>query len=82
MTLLAHPNHTVRVHASGTLRVFCFSSPLRLPKIMITVMEHLQRDVNLLTSPNASSDVSTRALGHAYGLAALVTIIHVNILIL
>ena len=55
--------------------MFCYSSPLRLPKIMITVMEHLQRDVNLLTSPNASSDVSTRALGHAYGLAALVTII-------
>ncbi|KZV63558.1 clathrin-coated vesicle protein [Peniophora sp. CONT] len=75
VTLLAHPNHTVRVHASGALRVFCYSSPLRLPKIMITVMEHLQRDVNLLTSPNASSDISTRALGHAYGLAALVTII-------
>ncbi|KAI0063032.1 clathrin-coated vesicle protein [Artomyces pyxidatus] len=75
VTLLAHPGHTVRVHASWALRVFCYSSPLRLPKIVINVMELLQRDVNLMTTSGAPSDLASRALGHAYGLAALVTVI-------
>ncbi|TFY79847.1 hypothetical protein EWM64_g4165 [Hericium alpestre] len=74
-TLLAHPNHTVRVHASWTLRIFCCASPLRMPKIIFDVQELLQRDINLMTSQSGSSDISTRALGHAYGLAALVTVI-------
>ena len=75
VTLLAHPSHTVRVHASWTLRIFCYSSPLRLPKILINVMDLLQRDISLMTSPSAPADLYSRALGHAYGLAALVTVI-------
>ena len=46
---------------------------------MINAVELLQRDINLLTSqsqnPTAPSDLTSRALGHAYGLAALVTVI-------
>ena len=42
---------------------------------MITLMEKLQRDLTTILTPTASSDVSLRALGHAYGLAALVSII-------
>lgn len=38
-------------------------------------MEMLQRDINSLLSPTSPSDVNLRALGHAYGLAALVSII-------
>ncbi|KAJ7066512.1 clathrin-coated vesicle protein [Mycena amicta] len=75
VTLLAHPNHTVRVNASWALRCFCYSTPLRLPKTIITVMELLQRDLTQLLTPTASPDVPFRALGHAYGLAALVSII-------
>lgn len=79
VTLLAHPSHTVRVHAAWALRIFCFSAPLRLPKIVINAVELLQRDINLLTSQSqnqtAPSDLTSRALGHAYGLAALVTVI-------
>lgn len=79
VTLLAHPSHTVRVHAAWALRIFCFSAPLRLPKIVINAVELLQRDVNLLTTQSqnqtAPSDLTSRALGHAYGLAALVTVI-------
>lgn len=38
-------------------------------------MDLLQRDINLMTSQSAPADLHTRALGHAYGLAALVTVI-------
>lgn len=75
VTLLAHPNHTIRVSTSWALRCFCYSTPLRLPKIILAVMEMLQRDLTSLLSPAAPSDVNLRALGHAYGLAALVAVI-------
>ena len=59
--------------------MFCFSAPLRLPKIVINAVELLQRDINHLTTQSqtqtAPSDLTSRALGHAYGLAALVTVI-------
>src|SRR6267378_2561937 len=75
VTLLAHPNHTVRIHAAWALRIFCFSAPLRLPKIVINAVELLQRDINLLPTQSqtqtAPSDLTFRTLGHAYGLAAL-----------
>lgn len=38
-------------------------------------MEMLQRDITSITSPAAPSDINLRALGHAYGLAALVSVI-------
>ncbi|KAJ7604033.1 clathrin-coated vesicle protein [Roridomyces roridus] len=75
VTLLAHPSHTVRVNAAWALRCFCYSTPLRLPKTIIVVMELLQHDLAALLTPTASSEVPLRALGHAYGLAALVSTI-------
>ncbi|KAF7355790.1 Clathrin-coated vesicle protein [Mycena sanguinolenta] len=75
VTLLSHPSHTVRVNTAWALRCFCFSTPLRLPKTILTVMELLQRDLASLLTPSAPADVSLRALGHAYGLAALVSAI-------
>ena len=69
----------MRIYTAWTLRIFCFSAPLRLPKIVINTVELLQRDINLITSQSqtqtAPSDLTSRALGHAYGLAALVTVI-------
>jgi HEAT repeat-containing protein 5 len=38
-------------------------------------MELLQRDINSITSPAAPSDIDARALGHAYGLSALIATI-------
>jgi hypothetical protein len=63
------------VASSLALQSFCFSTPLRLPKTIITLMEKLQRDLTTALTPAASSEVLFRALGHAYGLAALVSII-------
>ncbi|KAG6887575.1 hypothetical protein C0992_011744, partial [Termitomyces sp. T32_za158] len=75
VTLLSHPSHTTRINAAWTLRCFCYSTPLRLPKTILTVTELLQRDMTSIVSPAAPSDINLRALGHAYGLAALVSII-------
>jgi hypothetical protein len=38
-------------------------------------MDMLQRDLSSLLTPAAPSDINLRALGHAYGLAALVSVI-------
>ncbi|KAG1715659.1 hypothetical protein ID866_1501 [Astraeus odoratus] len=75
LTLLTHPSHSVRVNASWTLKCFCSSTPLRLPKMILSVLESLNRDIETLQSPAAPSDIDRRALGRAYGLAALVAII-------
>ncbi|KAG9318303.1 armadillo-type protein [Chiua virens] len=75
LNLLTHPSHGVRVNASWTLRCFCFSTPLRLPSAILSISEALHRDVESLQSPAAPSDIDRRALGRAYGLAALVSII-------
>ena len=75
LNLLTHPSHGVRVNASWTLRCFCFSTPLRLPKAILSISEALHRDIESLQSPAAPSDIDRRALGRAYGLAGLVSII-------
>jgi HEAT repeat-containing protein 5 len=75
VTLLGHQSHTVRVTASWALQCFCHSTPLRLPKTILIVLEMLQRDLNSLLTPASVPDVPLRALGHAYGLAALIAII-------
>ncbi|KAH9922323.1 clathrin-coated vesicle protein [Epithele typhae] len=59
LNLLAHPSHSVRINTAWALRV----------------MEKLQRDISSLTTPAAPSDIHLRALGHAYGLAALLAVI-------
>ena len=75
VTLLSHPNHTTRISAAWALQCFCYATPLRLPKIILIVVEKLQRDLTLLSSPTAPSDAHFRALGYAYGLGGLLSII-------
>lgn len=43
--------------------------------MLLSVVEKLQRDISSLTTPAAPSDIHLRALGHAYGLAALLAVI-------
>ncbi|KAI0668842.1 ARM repeat-containing protein [Trametes maxima] len=75
LNLLSHPSHSVRINTAWALRCFCSSTPLRLPKVLLSVVEKLQRDVSSLTTPAAPSDIHLRALGHSYGLAALLAVI-------
>lgn len=46
-----------------------------MPKTILTVIDKLQRDLASILTPGSSADIPLRALGHAYGLAALVSII-------
>ncbi|KAF4622079.1 hypothetical protein D9613_008980 [Agrocybe pediades] len=82
ISLLSHPSHAVRVHAAWALRCFCFSTPLRLPGTLQAVTAKLQRDLSALLVPPPSSspsstptDIARRALGHAYALASLISLI-------
>ncbi|KAI0688492.1 clathrin-coated vesicle protein [Cytidiella melzeri] len=74
-TLLTHPVHTVRVTAAWTLRRFCYSTPLRLPKVLLNLVELLQNDLAALITPAAPSDINNRVIGRAYGLAGLLSLI-------
>ncbi len=74
-TLLTHPVHTVRITAAWTLRCFCYSTPLRLPKVLLNLVELLQNDLAALVTPAAPSDINNRVLGRAYGLAGLLSLI-------
>ncbi len=73
--LLAHPSHSTRVSAAWALRVFCYCTPLRIPKIVLSIMELLQRDMSLVSSPSAPPRLAERSIGHAYGLASLFAVI-------
>lgn len=75
MTLLSHPIHSVRLSAAWTLRCFCHSTPLRLPKVLLSLVELLQNDLSALVTPAAPSDINARVLGRAYGLAGLLSVI-------
>ncbi|KAI5117719.1 hypothetical protein M0805_001805 [Coniferiporia weirii] len=75
ITLLGHPSHSTRVSAAWALRSFCYSTPLRIPKIVLSVLELVQRDMTSLSIPAAPSNIAERAIGHAYGLAALFAVI-------
>ena len=57
------------------LQCFCYSTPLCLPKTILIVMDKLQWDLSLMLTPTAPLDVPLQALGHVYGLAALVSVI-------
>ena len=46
-----------------------------MPKAILSISDALHRDIESLQSPAAPSDIDRRALGRAYGLAALVAII-------
>ncbi|KAG9014418.1 hypothetical protein FRB90_005311 [Tulasnella sp. 427] len=73
--ILSHPNQSAQVAAAWCLRCFCFSTPLRLPKTVLNVVELLQRDIASLGTPPVTPEVGKRALGRANGLAALFSII-------
>jgi hypothetical protein len=73
--LLVHPQETVRTRAAWSLRCFCYIAPARLPKVLLHILELIQRDVDVIVTPTAPQDITLRSLGHAYGLAAVVAVI-------
>jgi hypothetical protein len=72
LRLLAHPDEAVRMHSAWCLRIYCYTTPLTLPKMIVQVLADLDRDMTLVGSPTAPPDLGQRALGRAFALSALI----------
>lgn len=75
LRLLTHPSQAVRLHTAWTLRIYCTTTPLRLPKMLNLLVDALDKDIALIGTPTAPSDLAPRAIGRAQGIAALVAVI-------
>jgi hypothetical protein len=75
LRLLAHPYESVRMHAAWCLRVYCSTTPLRLPKVLVAVVEALDKDISLMGTPSAPSDLIDRSRGKAMAIGALMAVI-------
>ncbi|CAG8571263.1 21017_t:CDS:10 [Cetraspora pellucida] len=75
INLLSHPSYSVQIAAAWCLRCLCYSLPVKLSELITKVLSFVNKDLNNLTTPTISSDLPKRALGHAYGLAALLSVV-------
>lgn len=73
--LLTHPATSVRLHAAWTMRIYCTTTPLRLPKMLSSLVDTLDKDIALIGTPTAPTDLAARAIGRAQGISALVAVI-------
>ncbi|CAG8605848.1 6771_t:CDS:10, partial [Racocetra fulgida] len=75
INLLSHPTYSVQIAAAWCLRCLCYSLPVKLSELITKVLSFVNKDLNNLTTHSISSDLPKRALGHAYGLAALLSVV-------
>jgi hypothetical protein len=75
LRLLSHPRESVRLHSAWCLRVYCSTTPLRLPKVLNALVEALDKDIALMGNPSAPADLSARANGKATAIGALMAVI-------
>jgi hypothetical protein len=75
LRFLSHPSYSVQIAAASSLRAFCEAAPLRLSSTITNILEVLGRNVSQLGQGGSPADVNRRAIGHAFGLAGLVSII-------
>lgn len=73
--LLGHPSYSVQIAAALCLRTCCFVAPIKLTNTITHTLELLNKDLSQLSTPGSPSDVTKRAIGHAHGLAALMSVI-------
>ncbi|CAG8467294.1 7812_t:CDS:10 [Ambispora gerdemannii] len=78
ITLLGHPSYSVQISTAWCLRCLCFSLPSKLSELITNVLDHLNKDLkdlNTFIGPSTPLDLFKRTLGHAHGLAALMSVI-------
>jgi hypothetical protein len=75
LRLLSHPRESVRLHSAYCLRVYCSTTPLRLPKVLNALVEALDKDIGLMGTPTAPKDLAERANGKASAIGALMAVI-------
>ncbi|MBW0479445.1 hypothetical protein O181_019160 [Austropuccinia psidii MF-1] len=73
--LLGHPSYSVQMSAALCLRTYCSLAPGKLTSTINNVLDLLHKDLSHLGHPGGPSDVNKRAVGHAHGLAGLVSLI-------
>lgn len=75
INLLNHPSYSVQIAAAWCLRCLCYSLPIKLSELITKILSLVNKDLNSLTNNTVSSDLPKRTLGHAYGLAALLSVV-------
>lgn len=73
--LLSHPAESVRLHAAWTLRVYCSTTPLKLPRILNSLVDLLEKDIGHMGTATAPADLAARAQGRAAAIGALMAVI-------
>lgn len=74
---MAHPSHSVQISAAWCLRTLCHIYPVQLAKTIPALVELLNKDLKTLNGAGerGGAEVSKRAIGHARGLAAVLSVI-------
>ncbi|PLW43365.1 hypothetical protein PCANC_13197 [Puccinia coronata f. sp. avenae] len=73
--LLGHPSYSVQISSALCLRTYCLVAPGKLTSTLHNVLELLNKDLSHLGHPGGPSDAPKRAIGHAHGLAGLISLI-------
>lgn len=73
--LLGHPSYSIQVAAALCLRTYCYVAPIKLTNTITHTLELLNKDLAQLSNPAAPPDTNKRAIGHAHGLAGLMSVI-------
>ncbi|KAF9419120.1 hypothetical protein BGZ94_009514 [Podila epigama] len=77
--LVAHPSKAVQIATAWCLRCLCISLPTNLAKLIQNLSAKLSTDLGTLNNNGANfQDVSARALGLAYALGGLITVISIH----
>jgi len=77
--LVSHPSRAVQVATAWCLRCLCISLPTNLAKLIQTLSAKLSTDLGTIGNNGANfQDVSTRAIGLAYAIGGLVTVISIH----
>lgn len=74
---LVHPSHSVQVNAAWCLRIASYVHPSRIAATIEFLFSSLQKDLQTLTTSGerGGNEVPRRAVGHARGLAAVISTI-------
>ncbi|KAI7935821.1 hypothetical protein MJO28_016692 [Puccinia striiformis f. sp. tritici] len=73
--LLGHPSYSVQIASAMCLRTYCLVAPGKLSNSLHHVLDLLNKDLLHLGNPGGPSDAHKRAIGHAHGLAGLISLI-------
>ncbi|KAL1408350.1 hypothetical protein Q8F55_005159 [Vanrija albida] len=72
--LLSHESYSVRLATSYALRQFTTTNPTQLPRLLGGLVADVNKDLGLLSNPNAPKDLRDRIIGRTFALSALISV--------